>query len=42
LAEAAYATCASYGWPAVRHSWLKAYSSMLPGPDSTYVHEPAQ
>ena len=42
LAEAAYATCASYEWPVVRHAWMKVYSSLLPGPNSTYVHEPAQ
>jgi L-malate glycosyltransferase len=42
LADAAYATCASYEWPVVRHAWMKVYSSLLPGPNSTYVHEPAQ
>jgi glycosyltransferase involved in cell wall biosynthesis len=42
LAEAAHATCAAYEWPVVRRAWMKAYSSLLPGPDSTYVHEPAQ
>jgi L-malate glycosyltransferase len=42
LAEAAYATCASYEWPVVRHAWMTVYSSLLPGPNSTYVHEPAQ
>jgi L-malate glycosyltransferase len=42
LAEAAYATCASYEWPVVRRAWMKAYSSLLPGPSSNYVHEPAQ
>ena len=42
LSDAAYADCASYEWPVVRHAWMKAYSSLLPGPKSTYVHEPAQ
>jgi glycosyltransferase involved in cell wall biosynthesis len=42
LADAAYATCASYEWPVVRRAWMTAYSSLLPGLASTYVHEPAQ
>jgi L-malate glycosyltransferase len=42
LADAAYATCASYEWPSVRHAWMEAYSSLVPGVTSTYVHEPAQ
>jgi L-malate glycosyltransferase len=42
LADTAYTTCASYEWRVVRHAWMKVYSSLLPGPNSTYVHEPAQ
>jgi glycosyltransferase involved in cell wall biosynthesis len=42
LADAANVTCAAYEWPVVRTAWLKAYSSLLPFSDSSYVHEPAQ
>ena len=42
LAETAQATCAAYEWPVVRHAWMKAYSSLLPGPTSAYAHEPVQ
>lgn len=42
LAASAHATCAAYEWPIVRNAWMKVYSSLLPGPNSTYVHEPAQ
>ncbi len=42
LAETAHATCAAYEWPVVRRAWMKAYASLLPGPTSTYAHEPVQ